>query len=264
MNSGRADCTHHTTSEGTTVSSAGRIYLDEVIALVTDVRDVQWPAIERAAEMVADTVQAGGLIHVFGTGHSHLLAEELFYRAGGLAQVNPILIDALMLHAGAARSTRLERLSGLAEAILDGEPIGPDDLMIVVSNSGGNAACVEMAQAASARGIPTIALTSVRHSTDPAARSGGTTRLHEVADVVLDNRGRPGDACVVIEGMLHAVAPTSTAVGAAILNAVVAQAVETLVSRGHLPDVFASSNVTGGDLVNSDILARYSPRVRSL
>jgi len=261
---GSTDCTHHTASKGSTVSSTGRTYLDDVIALLTEVRDEQWSPIEQAAELVAGAIATGGLVHVFGTGHSHLLAEELFYRAGGLAPVNPILVDALMLHAGAARSTRLERLSGLGEAILDGERVGPTDVLIVISNSGGNAACVEMAQAAVARGIPTIALTSLRHATAAAARSDPGPRLHDVADVVLDNRGRPGDACTDLDGLDVAVGPTSTAVGAAVLNAVVVEAVRLVLAQGGTPDVFASSNVEGGDRVNADLIARYSPRVRSL
>jgi uncharacterized phosphosugar-binding protein len=261
---GSTDCSHHTASKGSIVSSTGRTYLDEVIALLTEVRDEQWPAVERAARLVAEAVATGGLVHVFGTGHSHLLAEELFYRAGGLASVNPILVDALMLHAGAARSTRLERLSGLGEAILDGERFGSNDVLVVVSNSGGNAACVEMAQAAVARGIPTIALTSVRHATAAGARSGTGPRLHDIADIVLDNCGHPGDACTVLDGLEVAVGPTSTAVGAAVLNAVVVEAVRLVLEAGGTPDVFASSNVTGGDAVNAALVARYSPRVRSL
>ncbi len=243
---------------------AARSYLDEVLTLLTEVRDGQGQAISSAAELVADTVEAGGLVHVFGTGHSHLLAEEIFYRAGGLAQVNPILVDALMLHAGAARSTRLERLPGLGTALADEEGFGPGDVLILVSNSGGNAACLEMAAAARLRSVPTIALTSLRHATSVDARSGDRERLHEVVDVVLDNRGRPGDACASIEGFDQLVGPTSTAVGAAILQAVVVAAVELLVARGHTPDVFASSNLAGGDQANRDLLARYSPRVRSL
>lgn len=246
------------------MGSAARSYLDEVLRLLREVRDGQAPAIARAAELVADTVEAGGLVHVFGTGHSHLLAEELFYRAGGLAQVNPILVDALMLHAGAARSTRLERLTGLGEALADEESFGAGDVLILVSNSGGNAACLEMAAVARRRSVPTIAVTSLAHATSVDARAGAGDRLHEVVDVVLDNRGRPGDACTSVEGFDQLVGPTSTAVGAAILQAVVVEAVELLVARGHVPDVFASSNLDGGDRTNRDLVARYSPRVRAL
>lgn len=249
------------------VEPAGRRYLAGVVRLLHEVSTDGWEPIARAAALVARTVAAGGLIHAFGTGHSHLLAEELFYRAGGLAQVNPILVDPLMLHSGAARSTRLERLPGLAAALLDAEPVDPRDLMLVASNSGGNATCVEMLLAARDRGLATIALTSVQHSTASAARAGAGPRLHELADVVLDNRGTAGDASVEIPtgaGPPLRVAPTSTVVGAAILQAVVAQAVELLVDDGVVPDVFASSNLAGGDARNHALLQSYAGRVRSL
>lgn len=258
------DTCEATNCEANTVSSASQSYLDETLKLLTQVRDTQTAAIHEAAELVAGAVSAGGLVHTFGTGHSHLLAEELFYRAGGLGQINPILVDALMLHAGAARSTRLERLSGLADALIDDEPIGPDDVMIVISNSGGNATCVEMALAARSRGMSTIAVTSMRHSTAAGARQREGHRLHEVVDVVLDNQGEPGDAFLTFEGSQVRVGPTSTVVGAAMLNAVVAEAVDLLIHRGHVPDVFASSNLANGDEVNQALITRYAPRVRSL
>lgn len=250
--------------KGDPVTKASQIYLDELVRLLTDVRSSQEEAIFETATLVANTVTADGIIHIFGTGHSHILAEEIFYRAGGLAQVNPILVDPLMLHAGAAQSTQLERLPGLAEAILDGVPTGPHDVMIVVSNSGGNAVAVEMALAAKRRKMPTVAVTSLGHATHATARHQEGKRLHEVVDVVLDNRGRPGDACVSFDGMELAVAPTSTAVGSALLNAVVAEAVEIVLARGETPDVFASSNMEGGDRINQDLIERYSSRVRAL
>lgn len=246
------------------MGTAGQRYLAEVGRLLAAVGDEGWAAIEAAAALVARTVAAGGLVHVFGTGHSHLFAEELFYRAGGLVQVNPILVDPLMLHSGAARSTRLERVPGLAGALLASEPVGPDDLMIVASNSGGNAVCIEMVQAARALGLATVALTSVRHAEDAGARAGSGPRLHELADVVLDNRGAPGDACVRIPGSDLVVAPTSTVLGTAILGAVVAEAVEALVASGVVPDVFASANMAGGDQHNDELVRRYSSRVRAL
>ena len=93
--------------------SAGRRYLSGVIGILEQISRDQWPYIRTAAGFVTDTISSGGLVHVFGTGHSHMLAEELFYRAGGLAAANPILVESLMLHAGAENSTQLERRSGI-------------------------------------------------------------------------------------------------------------------------------------------------------
>jgi uncharacterized phosphosugar-binding protein len=183
-----------------------------------------------------------------------MLAEELFYRAGGLVRVKPILFEGLMLHAGAELSTSLERLPGVAAALLEQHPIAPGDVLIVASNSGGNAVVREMASLAHGRGIPVIAIVSRAHASSGSARAAGDTNLQEVADVVIDNGGAPGDAAVVIDGFAQRVGPTSTVVGAAALNAIVAEAAERLVARGIEPDVFLSSNVEGGDDVNARLL----------
>lgn len=245
------------------VGTAGQRYLAEADRLLRAAAESQGDAVTRAAGLVAAALGGGGLLHTFGTGHSHLLAEEVFYRAGGLAAVNPILVDPLMLHAGAVRSTSLERLPGLAEVLLDAEPVSEGDALLVVSNSGGNAVAVELARAARHRGMSTIGLTSLHHATDAAARAGsGMPRLHEVVDVVLDNGGRAGDACVQLADLV--VAPTSTVIGAALLQSVVAETVELLLERGVAPEVFRSSNLAGGDAHNAALAQRYAGRVRAL
>ena len=234
-------------------ASAGRRYLELAGDLVERLLDGEWPNIDRAADLVADALSRGGTIHAFGTGHSHVLAEELYYRAGGFVRVSPILFEGLMLHSSALLSTSLERMPGLAEALLDDHPIARGDVLVVASNSGRNAVTAELAQAARAAGASVIAVTSLRHATAQEPRTQGLPRLHEVADVVIDNGGIVGDAAIEIEGFDVRVAPTSTLVGAAILNAMTAEAVERLVARGTPPEVYTSSNVDGGDAAN----ARY-------
>ena len=233
--------------------SAARRYLAVTQELLARLVDHEWPNISAAADLLADALERGGTVHAFGTGHSHMLAEELFYRAGGLVRVSPMLFEGLMLHASAPLSTALERLPGLAAALLDDHPIAPGDVLIIASNSGGNAVTSQLAQLARSAGVPVVALTSLRHATSTAARASGFPRLHEVADVVIDNGGCVGDAAIRIEGFDSSVAPTSTVVGAAILNAVAAEAVERLVARGHAPDVYTSSNVEGGDAANAGL-----------
>ena len=236
-----------------TTSSPGRRYLDLVQRLMERLDGEEWPNIRAAAELVADALEHGHQVHAFGTGHSHMLAEELFYRAGGLEAVRPILFEGLMLHASAPLGTSLERLPGLAEALLADHPVASGDVLIIASNSGGNAVTSEMAQGARQAGARVIAVTSILHATSPRARAGGGPRLHELADVVIDNGGRVGDAAIDIEGLDAPVAPTSTVVGAAILNAVVAEAVQLLVDRGIVPEVYASANTAGGDAANAGL-----------
>jgi uncharacterized phosphosugar-binding protein len=238
----------------TITMTAGRRYLAEASRLVERLAGDEWASLSAAAGLVADALARGGSVHAFGTGHSHMLAEELFYRAGGLVRVKPILFEGLMLHAGAQLSTSLERLPGVAAALLEHHPIAAGDVLIVASNSGGNAVVREMAGLAHARGIPVIAIVSRAHASSGSARAAGDTNLQDVADVVVDNGGAPGDAAVAIDGFAQRVGPTSTVVGAAALNAIVAEAAERLVAQGIQPDVFLSSNVEGGDDVNARLL----------
>ena len=238
----------------TITTTAGRRYLAEASRLLERLAGDEWASLSAAAALVADSLARGGSVHAFGTGHSHMLAEELFYRAGGLVRVKPILFEGLMLHAGAELSTSLERLPGVAAALLEQHPIAPGDVLVVASNSGGNAVVREMASLARARGIPVIAIVSRAHASSGSARAAGATNLQDVADVVIDNGGAPGDAAVAIDGFAQRVGPTSTVVGAAALNAIVAEAAERLVAQGIEPDVFLSSNVEGGDDVNARLL----------
>ena len=231
--------------------SAGLRYLAVTEGLVTRLATTEWPRIEAAAAVITEALATGHVLHAFGSGHSHMLAEELFYRAGGLVRVRPILFEGLMLHVSATLSTTLERLPGLAAALLDDHPMAAGDVLVLASNSGGNAVTVDLARLARDAGVHTIALTSLGHAASPQARATTGSRLHEIADLVIDNGGAVGDAAVDIEGLAGRVAPTSTVIGAAIIEALVAEVVERLVARGIVPEVYASSNVAGGDAANA-------------
>lgn len=233
------------------VRSSGLAYLGLVADLVERLGRDEWPALRRAAELIADALAGGRTIHAFGTGHSHMLAEELYYRAGGLVRVRPILFEGLMLHASAPLSTSLERLPEIADALFVDQGVVAGDVLIVASNSGSNAVASRLVQRTQEVGARVIAVTSLRHATSADARSNDLPRLHELADVVIDNGGVVGDAAIDVTGFDRRVGPTSTVVGAAILNAIVAEAVELLVARGISPDVYASSNTEGGDAANS-------------
>ncbi len=230
--------------------TAGQRYLAEAQAAVERLLDEGWPSIAAGAALIADALAEGHGLWAFGTGHSHMLAEELFHRAGGLVRARPILFDGVTLHDGARLATALERLSGVAAAVLDEHPVAAGDALIIASNSGGNATITEFARLARERGVRTIGITSLRHARSAAGRDPGGPRLHDLVDVVIDNGGVPGDAAVDIEGLPGRVGPTSTVAGAAIVNALVAEAVEQLIARGVTPQVYLSSNLAAGDAAN--------------
>lgn len=232
------------------IDSPGRRYLATAQALIVRLAEGEWPNILAAAELVASALERGGGVHVFGTGHSHMLAEEMYYRAGGLVRVHPILFEGLMLHASATLSTSLERLPGLAAALLADHPIRRGDVLIAASNSGSNAVTSELVRQVCDAGASVIAITSMQHATSAEARPTELPRLHELADIVIDNGGCVGDAAVEIDGFAKKVAPTSSVVGTAIINAIVAETVHILVTRGVTPEVYSSSNTASGDADN--------------
>ncbi|MFZ2504251.1 MAG: SIS domain-containing protein [Nocardioides sp.] len=242
--------TSGTTEAGGVTPSAGQRYLAGSHQLLERLLDEVWDDISAAAELLTQCLLAGGSLHTFGSGHGHMLAEEAYYRAGGLVAVRPILFDGLMLHAGARQSTALERLPGLAAALLTEHPIEAGDVLLVASNSGGNAVTIQMAEAARSCGASVVAITSLAHAASPLARSVTGPRLHELADVAIDNGGVPGDAIVSIDGVETAVGPTSTVIGAAIVNALIAETVERMARAGIVPAVYQSANLAGGDAAN--------------
>ncbi len=239
-------------------------YLNGLVRLLTELTRSQSVHIASGAEILTSTIAAGGLVHVFGTGHSHMLAEEMFYRAGGLVAVNPILDESLMLHAGALRSTEIERTPGVAQGIFSSVSVGPHDAVIVVSNSGGNVVCVELAELFRDAGSRVIAIVSRQHADSVGPGAGTSSKLEELADVVIDNHGVPGDASIEIGQLDARVGATSTVAGAAIVNALVVATAEALAVRGHRNAVLLSANTPGGDEHNRELLEPLRHRVRAL
>ena len=238
-------------------------YYDTLTDLLSRVWETQAPAMERAARALADTLKSGGMIYTFGTGHGHLLALEIFYRAGGLAKVCPILDERLMLHISAAGSTLEERREEIVDELLKKYPVSQGDAVIILSNSGRNAAPVLLAHKARQRGAFVIALTSLRHSSSVSSRNSLGLRLFEAADLVLDNGGIPGDAALQFpDGSF--VGPTSTAVGAAMLQAMVCRVKEIALSEGVPAEFFVSSNIDGGDEINNRLIEKYKDQIPGL
>lgn len=239
-------------------------YLGRVGAMIERLQDEQLGPIQEAGRLVAEVLRADRLVHVFGTGHSHMLAEEGLYRAGGLAPVNAILESGLMLHEGAAVSTRLEKLPGYSPIVADKYGFEEGDLLVVVSNSGVNAAPVEIALLAKEAGLKVLAISSVAYSKSVKPKPGVSARLYEIADLTLDNLGEPGDATVEVDGTGLKVGPTSTVIGAALLNAIFVEATCTLAAEGVEPPVYRSSNMPGASEHNRRLVERFTGRIRHL
>lgn len=244
--------------------SAAERFFNKIFEVLRKVIKTQRDNIQKAAEIITETVANDGMVYVFGTGHSHLIAEEAFARAGGLACFGAILDPSFMLHTGALKSGMLERLSGYAAILLNYYFVSGKDVLIIVSNSGINAVPVEMAIEGKKRGAKIIAITSLEHSKSMKSRHPSGKKLYELADIVIDNCGVLGDAIIDIEGVKYKVAPTSTVTGAAILNALVAQVAENLAKRGIEPPVWVSGNVGGSEVHNLQLALKYKDKLRHL
>ena len=240
-------------------------YITELQALLERIKLEQSSAIAAAGRLVADTLVGDGVIHTFGTGHSHLIADEAFFRAGGIAAINPILHERLVFLRGALESTRAERVSGFAKILIEQERIGPNDVAILISNSGRNNVPVEMALEMKTRGVKVIAITSIAQSRSSVPLHSSGKRLFELADVTIDNCVPPGDALLTLPGLASRVGPSSTVAGAAIINSLIIEAVAETLRRGHEAPVLPSANIDGvteGQL--KELLVRYQGRIRYL
>ena len=235
--------------------------IERIIAL--EMTEGEKPITE-TAELFYRAVRDGRNIFLFGTGHSHMLAEELFYRAGGMANVRPILETSLMLHESASKSTKIERLEGYAQILFEQYKISSGDVVVMISNSGRNGVVVDMALLCREHGVKVVALTSMKHTLSGESRHRSGKRLFELADVVLDNMGEYGDASVSVDGIDGKVCPTSTVIGAMLLNAAMAGCFELCAENGIAPDHFSSSNIDGGDEINDRLVKKYIGEVPHL
>ncbi len=239
-------------------------YLALLREKLTQLETTQRAALERAAEAVAETLVNDGLVHVFGSGHSHMVAEELFYRAGGLGAINPILESDLMLHESATGSTQKERQPGRGHELFDRLNPDPVDTLIVISNSGGNQIALELAERARANGMAVIAIVSLQHVRSGVALRDGVTTLDQLATITIDNLGVAGDAAIELAEAGVVMGPTSSVIGVTIANSIAMTAVSIAARAGVRAGVFSSSNVAGGDERNRELIARYQSRVVAL
>jgi uncharacterized phosphosugar-binding protein len=237
-------------------------YAHSVQSILQVIQEQEMDRILEAAEVLAGAVAQDGIVYTFGTGHSHVIAEDVAYRAGGLVPVDAILEAALTGHEKVRQSEFMERVEGIARVILDYYRPTSRDAMVIISNSGRNAAPVEMALEAHQRGLPVIAITSLAHSQGTTSRHSSGKKLYELADVVIDNHCVKGDAMIRMEGLPMPVGAGSGVAGLFILHSIIVQTIQTLLDRGIQPPVFMSGNLDGADRVNIPLRDRYKGRVK--
>jgi uncharacterized phosphosugar-binding protein len=238
-------------------------FFELVQALLPKVRTTQGSKIATVAQWLGDALARDGWLYVFGAGHSHLLAEEVFYRAGGLAHAAPMLDSRIMLHENAIEATYTEREEGFAAKLLAHYPVAAGDVLIVCSNSGRNAAPIELAMLGRERGLRVAALLNQEQSDAWPSRHSSGKKLADVAEVVIDNCGPNGDAWLELPRMPGRIGSTSTIVGALIIQLILVQGVENALARGVVPEMYISSNTTGDDH-NEKLLQKYRRRIRHL
>ncbi len=240
-------------------------YLSHLKNILENIEKTQKTNIENAAKLIADAIVGGNTIYTFGASHAGMMSEELFYRTGGLALINPIFNPTLMLNTRPVTMTSMmERLEGFGETILSAVPIKAGDILIIHSVSGRNPVSIEAALKAKEMGAKVVAITNLNYSTAVTSRHSSGKLLYEIGDVVIDNCGDFEDSSIKIEGMEQRVAPTSTAIGAAVVNSIVIGVVDNLLQKGIRPPVFHSGNVDGGDAFNKKIFEQYGDRIHYL
>lgn len=237
-------------------------FYNALLPVLSKAFETQTQILEQCAQKMADVIEKDHLVYVFGAGHAGIISEEMCYRAGGLVPVVPIFAPGLTVNTRPATlETEMERMQGYASLILQACRITKEDLLIVHSNSGRNTVAIEMAEEARKMGVFVVALTSKAHSNSVTSRHPKGYKLMDVADLVLDNCGIPGDAICEIPGVDARVASTSTVVGAALMNELIAETATILKSRGFEPPIFRSANIDNSAESNQRWMDHYGSRL---
>jgi len=226
-------------------------YFDKTTALLQNIRDTQLPHIQKASEICANSIAKGGLVFLFGSGHSRMMCEEMTPRQGCYVGFYPMVHLALSIHTdiiganGLRMPLQLEKFEGYAEEILKSYKFGPYDAFIIISTSGIRPIIVEMALGAKQRGLPVIGMCSVPHCSEAKPAHSSGKKLIDIADVVLDNQCTPGDCVLELEGLEWSVGPTSTVTGAMLINMLRCETAALLLAKGHKPEMLPSHQFVG-------------------
>jgi uncharacterized phosphosugar-binding protein len=228
-------------------------YLSTVRAAIDAIEATQLHAIRDASVLFAATILKGRLVHVFGTGHSRMAVEEMFPRYGSFPGFHPIVELSMTYHNpvvganGQRQAMFLENVQGFGPVLWRNFATSPDDVLLAISTSGCNAVTIDVALEAKRLGMPVVALTSLPHAAVSTSRHESGKKLHETADVVLDQQAPAGDSAVWIEGLETPVAPISSVTGCVIINLVKAEVARLLTAAGSPPKVLTAACHLGSE-----------------
>ena len=244
-------------------------YLSACEGLVEAVRRQQ-PAIHAAADWCAQSILAGRMVHVFGSGHSRIMVEEMWPRYGSFPGFNPIVELSLTFHNpvvganGQRQAMFLENVSGLAARILRNFALAPEDTALVISSSGCNVVPIEMAEEFQRRGVRVVSIISRAHSEASTSRRLDGRKLQDFSDLVLDTGAPVGDAMVAIDGLDTPVAPGSTVGGCLLVNCLKAEIAQRLTGAGQPPRVLTAGVLIGADRATTLFEAAYDEHAHRL
>ena len=249
---------------------AGLAFFDQAIALLEKLRSTQAGVIQAAAELCAERISRGGLIFLFGNGHSRMMCEEMTPRQGCYPGFVAVVELALSNHAaiiganGLRAPLYLENYEGYAEQILRSFHFGPDDAFIIISTSGIRPVVVEMAAGAQRRGMPVIAIVSKAHCEQATPAHSSGKKLTDCADLVIDNQCPPGDCVIELDGLEWRTGPVSTITGATIINMIRCATAEALLARGVKPELLPSHQFVENASAGEQLEAFYEAYRKSL
>ena len=235
-------------------------YFAAIETLMHKVSGEEQQAVEKIAGEIATRLARGGIIQLFGCGHSHLIAEESFFRAGGLVPVQPIFVESLMLHEGATNSSANEKDPAFIHTFADRLDFRPDDTIIVISTSGRNPVPIDVAMKARQCGAYTVSIQSLQYkaSEQPSKHQTGD-RLEDVVDDVLNTHVPLGDGLLTSGDLSYA--PASSIMGNLLLHATFSRVIEQMIESGQEPPVFKSGNLDGSTAHNERMIATYANRI---
>jgi uncharacterized phosphosugar-binding protein len=226
--------------------------------------------IENAAALFAKTILAGRMVHVFGSGHSRVMVEEMWPRYGSFPGFNPIVELSLTYHNnvvganGQRQAMYLENVPGFAERILRNFSLSEKDTALIVSSSGCNIVPIEMAELFQKRKVKVVALITKQHSAKSTSRRNDGKKLSDFADIILDTGAPVGDSMIYIDGLETPVSPGSSVGGIIIVNSIKAEVARLLTAAGQPPKVLTASSVIDAEMARNLFEAAYDEHAHRL